>query len=726
MKRFFWVVLLALLAGCSAPGPAPASGSNSAPAPEPEPPAEDQILTCYLGAKSESYPNLLYGLMTTEGEIVTEAECSELYLAGYTGARWEDETVVPVWELRKPGPGWPENQQFVALYAENGSWHTDFIYHGCTATPHGLFVGNDAGAFLLDPEDGSERKAWTWEELGIENPAEFPWVTGDAYETAQWTGEKLFLGDYDEKTLLLDLETDEVSIITVKEWNDIQNRRWSMPREWETSVEDQTVTVIHNVQGEETKTQFECAIGQFHAWIDTKAGVPRVYVNESVGTACAVYTAEGKNIIPIQNGKVWVLGFHDRPNRGFNVQNPQENKVTIYDWDGNLKFTLPLTAEDYVVMNGSLIEITDYTTRAAYYDPETGELVREFTFAEPVEQLVPYMGGKDRYGLMTNKGQVITEPVCASIVKRYSGETPFWAMTLPGPDPNWPDVGGMMALAAVDYSWNSDYIYTGCIRTPYGIFAGKTRNREFVLLDARSHVELKHWTREELQLDSGTSFPWFTGDAYETAQWTGEKLFLGSRDFSDRRAVLLDLETYEITTMSSEEWNEFQWERLQEDVTWSSWLEELSDTAWITREDKTTGEKTRYTFSMPYAADWWARRVERDGEIRIIVTERNLDSEKRTGGVFSLDGQELVPVQTGDLSAWGESREWQTIYFTVEDLDAGEVRVYSWNGAALCALPLEEGDWVWVEEGLIQISDMETHAAYYDPETGELVAEFEF
>ena len=158
----------------------------------------------------------------------------------------------------------------------------------------------------------------------------------------------------------------------------------------------------------------------------------------------------------------------------------------------------------------------------------------------------------------------------------------------------------------------------------------------------------------------------------------------------------------------------------------SSWLEELSDTAWITREDKTTGEKTRYTFSMPYAADWWARRVERDGEIRIIVTERDMDSEKRTGGVFSLDGQELVPVQTGDLSAWGESREWQTIYFTVEDLDAGEVRVYSWNGAALCALPLEEGDWVWVEEGLIQISDMETHAAYYDPETGELVAEFEF
>ena len=53
MKRFFWVVLLALLAGCSAPGPAPASGSNSAPAPEPEPPAEDRILTCYLGAKSE-------------------------------------------------------------------------------------------------------------------------------------------------------------------------------------------------------------------------------------------------------------------------------------------------------------------------------------------------------------------------------------------------------------------------------------------------------------------------------------------------------------------------------------------------------------------------------------------------------------------------------------------------------------------------------------------------
>jgi hypothetical protein len=727
MKRIFSVVLLlALLAGCSA-APAPVEPAPGGSVPEEETEEKAVVLTPYVGAVSQEYPYQMYGLMTTEGEIVTEAECSSLYLAEYSGACWEERNIVPVWVLCKQGPGWPENQQFVALYAENGSWHTDFIYHGCTATPHGLFVGNDAGAFLLDPEDGSERKTWTWEALGIENPAEFRWIIGDAYETAQWIGEKLFLGMYDEKAMMLDLETDEMSTISVEEWKSIQSKRMTQPLEWETDVDDQTVTVIHNIQGKTEETQFQSVIGTFTASVYTKEeGVPRVHVREISGACCAVYSIEGEEIIPVQDGEVQGLGFYDRPNRSICVRNPQEKTAKIYDWDGNLKFTLPLTAEDYVVMNGSLIQITDYTTRAAYYDPETGELVREFTFAEPVEQLVPYMGGKDRYGLMTNKGQVITEPVCASIVKRYSGETPFWAMTLPGPDPNWPDVGGMMALAAVDYSWSSDYIYTGCTRTPYGIFAGKNQDQEFVLLDASEGVELKHWTREELQLDSGTSFPWFTGDAYETAQWTGEKLFLGSRDFSDRRAVLLDLETYEITTMSSEEWNEFQWERLQEDVTWSSWLEELSDTAWITREDKTTGEKTRYTFSMPYAADWWARRVERDGEIRIIVTERNLDSEKRTGGVFSLDGQELVPVQTGDLSAWGESREWQTIYFTVEDLDAGEVRVYSWNGAALCALPMEEGDWVWVEEGLIQISDMETHAAYYDPETGELVAEFEF
>lgn len=338
------------------------------------------VLTPYVGAVSQAYPYRIYGLMTTEGEIVTEAECSSLYLAGYSGTREEDKTVVPVWKLYKQGPGWPENQQFVALYAENGSWHTDFIYHGCTATPYGLFVGNDAGAFLLDPEDGSERKTWTWKELGIENPAEFPWVTGDAYCTAQWTGEKLFLGDYDEKALLLDMETDEVSIITVEEWNDIQNGRWSMPWEWGISVEDQTVTVTHTVQGKTEETQFISALGNFRANIDTKGGEPRVYVNESSGTACAVYTVEGEPVIPVQNGEVWVLGLHDRPNRGFNVQNPQENKVTIYDWDGNLKFTLPLTAEDYVVMNGSLIQITDYTTRAAYYDPETGDLVAEFEF----------------------------------------------------------------------------------------------------------------------------------------------------------------------------------------------------------------------------------------------------------------------------------------------------------------------------------------------------------
>ena len=77
---------------------APAPG-GSVPEEETEEKAVD--LTPYVGAVSQAYPYRIYGLMTTEGEIVTEAECSELYLAGYSGTLREDETVVPVWKRYK-------------------------------------------------------------------------------------------------------------------------------------------------------------------------------------------------------------------------------------------------------------------------------------------------------------------------------------------------------------------------------------------------------------------------------------------------------------------------------------------------------------------------------------------------------------------------------------------------------------------------------------------------
>jgi len=370
MKRIISVFfLLALLAGCSAPAQPPAESSPSGSAAEPE----ATRLTPYLGKVDARTSDWFYGLMTAEGEIVTEPVYLGISQAGYTGKTSLEYTNLPVWILSKEGPGWPENQAFVALYAEDGSWRTDLIYHGCTATPYGLFAGSADGAFLLDPEDGRELKAWTWDELRIDDPMAFPWATGDAYATAQWTGEALFLGG-DEEALLLDLETDKVTSISVEEWCDRQEERLDWLPACSAEVDGQTVSLIWYEEARETK--FEVPFAPSHAFLDTEGGTLRVYLyNES---ECAVYTPEGEEVIPVQSGMVGVLGFYGQPDRGFSIQNPQEETVKIYDWDGNLRMTLPMQARDSVSQRGTLLQITDYETRSAYYDPETGEEIARF------------------------------------------------------------------------------------------------------------------------------------------------------------------------------------------------------------------------------------------------------------------------------------------------------------------------------------------------------------
>ena len=368
MKRFVtMLMLLALLTGCTIKNP-----------PDP-PPEKSTLLTPYIEASSETYLNRFCGLMTIDGEIITEADCDIISLAEYSDDNLHINTLLPVWVLYRQSPQERlENRYSVALYAEDGSWHTDFVYHGCAGTPYGLFVGNDSGCFLLDPEDGSERKAWTWDELR-HDPAGFPWVTGDAYETAEWTGEKLFLGGHGE-TLMLDVETGEVESISYETWCAIQDKRIAQPPVWTALLDGRTVTVTHTEPGGTTETQFDLSFDARYCFVETMDGTPRVCVTNDASDFCAVYTPEGDAVIPEQNGRLCLGSVENQNMSCIPIQYPQESVVKVYDWDGNLKHTLPAAADCRVTQRGYLVEITDFQTYAAYYDPETGEKMTEHTF----------------------------------------------------------------------------------------------------------------------------------------------------------------------------------------------------------------------------------------------------------------------------------------------------------------------------------------------------------
>lgn len=736
MKRICAVfLLLALLAGCSAPAQPPAESVDSSSAPK----SEQTLLTPYLGAVNEQlqYSSRLYGLMTIQGEIVTEAVYESIFMEEYSGESIKQRVLLPVWTLHRQGPGWPNNQEFVALYAEDGSWQTDFIYHGCIGTPYGLFVGNERGAFLLDLENGQELKSWTWEELQITEPATFPWITNDVYDTAQWTGERLFLGDRHQKALMLDLETDEVEVISAAEWNAIQNERynWSQHWEWEANIEEETVTVAHKEQENVTKTEFQVPYEAYYAVANAKDGVPRVNVF-GAGT-CAVYTPEGKEIIPPQSGDVWVLGYRDMENWGFNVQDRDGGTVKLYDWDGNLKFTLPTQSEAYVNMNGSLIQITDYKTRAGYYDPKTGELVKEFLFQEAV-QLTSYLGGEDKFGLMTAEGEAVTEPVCDLVYQAgYYGffgdvtRMPVWVLRQKG------DLYDKYALAAGDGSWRTDFIYSGCAPTPYGIFAGKNNDQEFVWVDLYTGEESEPIPQSQygMKPENIVSWPVNTYMRYGS-QWTGERFYLeyfeSKEQMEQVRRVLIDWPGEAYTPVTGAEWEELQEQRAQHyqmvQADWSAEMEGDTVYLWLDGDQ----ENWRYAMVAPVSgtgAPLSPQIVGESGNTRVLFTDFD-----QSGMVYALEGDNLLYSEDGYVTAIGEESFLQYSgqydrayprYFCKHGKT--EAQIYDWDGNLLSTVSCREGtDTITVSYNLIQVTDHKTYAAYYDPKTGEKIVEFAF
>ncbi|MGE4277780.1 MAG: hypothetical protein AB7E30_11485 [Lawsonibacter sp.] len=325
-----------------------------------------------------SYSVPLYGMMTEGGTIVMDAICDSIFSVSYDADEAAHTSVIrclPVFQLHKGDPtnGNPYNNQTVALAAQDGSWCTDFVYWGCFGFPGGVAAGNGERLSLLDAQTGAVTKSWTWAELGIDDPYQFPWFTGDAYETAQWTGEQFFLGTWGDNcdtARLLNPKTGAVTTQPSQEWYASCEKRFGSTIYWNSSTDEDGMVTL--TLGEQRYT-FQSPLTQDAS--PYVIGADRVVFDPwSDSPSFAVTDLNGSVILPSQGGILTVLGGGEDEPLLFAARPTGTTDWLVYSRDGVLLSTLPSPSGTWCNLSGPLAEVGNETT-AAYYQPETGTCV---------------------------------------------------------------------------------------------------------------------------------------------------------------------------------------------------------------------------------------------------------------------------------------------------------------------------------------------------------------
>lgn len=434
MRRTVLALLLSavLLAGCTAPGTPgegdlSASGSSSFPqssstgkvqtdwsvlegGEEPQPAVfqrwhsgytdhlipgkEYGLLLPFAGARvrvaepggdsqEDFFSGSLYGLMTRDGKVVMDPVCASIYRISYSDVLGEH-ALLPVLVMEKGDQkrGAPNGGSLVALAASDGSWCTDFLYWGCTASPTSILAGDANGMYLLAPQTGEVVKQWNWSQLGIPGGSAVAWFTGDAYSSVQWTGDRFFLGCFKEgkEARFLDPVTGEVSVCSARDWEEsLESRFQQAPQTWWDAVAngDGTYTLS---QGDESYTiSSPLDMGEMLPYV---SGGDRVIFEDGQG-GFAVTDIEGNAILPPREGTLAVLqNDWEDGNSWFALRLKGETLWLIYDWNGKLVCHCPGDGESWCTVVGPLVEIRS-DDMAAYYRPEDGSCVLRVAFGLP-------------------------------------------------------------------------------------------------------------------------------------------------------------------------------------------------------------------------------------------------------------------------------------------------------------------------------------------------------
>ena len=167
------------------------------------------------------------------------------------------------------------------------------------------------------------------------------------------------------------------------------------------------------------------------------------------------------------------------------------------------------------------------------------------------------------YGLMTRDGRVVMDTRCTGIypLEYYyydaaSDETatcplPVYQLSIADPELGNPSSGELIALAATDGRWATDFLYWGALAFPGGVLAGD--GAHLALLDADTGDVLRSWTWADFGFSEPVHIPWSTADAESTAQWLGEQVYLGYLDDNYETALFLDPDSSQTTISTAEQ-----------------------------------------------------------------------------------------------------------------------------------------------------------------------------
>lgn len=319
------------------------------------------------------------------------------------------------------------------------------------------------------------------------------------------------------------------------------------------------------------------------------------------------------------------------------------------------------------------------------------------------------------YGLMTTDGTLVMDAVCSSISRcsyskldsagqRQDYELPVYALAQGDPQRGRPGTGTLVALAAQDGSWWTDYCYWGVIPYPDGVAAGNQEG--LTLLNAQTGTKLDHYTWQQLGIEDPNAIPWFTGDATGAAQWKDGLLFLGTYGDVNQTARFLNPTTGEVSSTSAEAWF----------AGWDAYWNQSLSWAPVPHEDGTItlslGEKS-YTLPSPIPQDEYPSVL---GGDRVYFL--NWDQEGSIFAVTDLEGNILIPVQKGDLTPLDGTREGGPLLFAIPKQQ--QWHIFDRDGNELYTLPGGTGSFCYLVNGLIEIVQ-DNCISYYQPQTGTCI-----
>jgi len=189
------------------------------------------LLVPYAGLRlMDDWPadtGCLYGLMTREGNVVTDPVYSRVNCPGSYDPSGRRQTL-PLLVLEQGDPQADEDAWdpvVCAVAAADGSWCTPFDYRAVTADSAGLLLFQPDSVTVMAP-DGEIRRVWTAAEMGV-SQGEFDSLLSDVTWGEGWGGQRhgdyMALGweaesDYTE-IRCFNLVSGEIKVLSQTEWD---------------------------------------------------------------------------------------------------------------------------------------------------------------------------------------------------------------------------------------------------------------------------------------------------------------------------------------------------------------------------------------------------------------------------------------------------------------------------------------------------------------------------